>query len=65
LQTEESKEIYRQRKKIVELVFGQVKLNLGVRRFPLRGLDKAKWMDIGLPDAQRQEIYTQILGKRG
>ena len=41
LQTEEGKEIYRQRKKIVEPVFGQIKFNLGFRRFRLRGSDKA------------------------
>jgi hypothetical protein len=41
LQTEEGKEICRQRKKIVEPVFGQVKFNLGFRRFRLRGVDKA------------------------
>ncbi len=41
LQTKEGKEIYRQRKKIVEPVFGQMKLNLGFRRFRLRGADKA------------------------
>jgi hypothetical protein len=37
LQTEEGKEIYRLRKKIVEPVFGQIKFNLGFRRFRLRG----------------------------
>jgi hypothetical protein len=41
LQTEEGKEIYCQRKKIVGLVFGQVKFNLRLSRFRLRGLDKA------------------------
>jgi len=33
LQTEEGKEIYRQRKKIVGPVFGQVKFNLGLVDF--------------------------------
>jgi hypothetical protein len=41
LQTEEGKEIYPQRKKIAEPVFGQIKFNLGFRRFRLRGSDKA------------------------
>jgi hypothetical protein len=35
LQTEEGKEIYRQRKKIAEPVFGQIKFNLGFRMFRL------------------------------
>jgi hypothetical protein len=37
LQIEEGSEIYRQRKKIVEPVFRQVKFNLGFRRFRLMG----------------------------
>jgi hypothetical protein len=41
LQTEEGKEIYGQRKKIAEPVLGQIKFNLGFRRFRLRGSDKA------------------------
>jgi hypothetical protein len=41
LQTEEGKEIYRQRKKITEPVFGQIKFNLGSMRFRLGGPDKA------------------------
>ena len=41
LQTEEGKEIYRQRKKIVEPVFGRMKFNLRFRGFLLRGLDEA------------------------
>jgi hypothetical protein len=41
LQTEEGKEIHRQHKKVVESVFGQIKFNLGFRRFRLRGSNKA------------------------
>jgi hypothetical protein len=42
LQTEESKEVYRQRKKIAEPAFGQIKFNLRFRRFPLmEGPNKA------------------------
>jgi hypothetical protein len=66
LQTEEGKEIYRQRKKIVEPVFGQVKFNLGFRRFRLRRLDKASGeCDIGLLSAQHQENLRQNYGERG
>jgi hypothetical protein len=36
LQTEEGKKIYRQHKKIAEPVFGQIKFNLGFRRFRLK-----------------------------
>ncbi|MBT9143121.1 MAG: hypothetical protein DDT29_01520 [Dehalococcoidia bacterium] len=32
-ETEEGKEIYRQRKKIVEPVFGQMKFKVGFRKF--------------------------------
>jgi hypothetical protein len=42
LQTEEGKEIYRQRKKMAEPVLGQIKFNLGFRRFRLRGCPKTR-----------------------
>ncbi len=40
LESEEGKEIYRQRKIDVEPVFGQIKANLGFTRFHLRGITK-------------------------
>ncbi len=43
LQTEKGKEIYRKRKKIIEPVFGQLKFNLGLVRFRLKGLKKGRW----------------------
>jgi transposase len=66
LQTEEGKEIYRQRKKIAEPVFGQMKLNLGFRRFRLRGLDKAggEWTLVCLVH-NIKKIYARIMAKRG
>jgi len=66
LQTEEGKEIYRQRKKIVEPVFGQVKLNLGFRRFRLRGWDKAggEWTLVCLVH-NIKKIYAKIMAKGG
>ena len=66
LQTEEGKEIYRQRKKIVEPVFGQVKTNLGFRRFRLRGLDKAggEWTLVCLVH-NIKKIYARIMAKGG
>ena len=66
LQTEEGKEIYRQRKKIVEPVFGQVKFNLGFSRFRLRGLDKAggEWTLVCLVH-NIKKIYGKIMAKGG
>ena len=66
LQTEEGKEIYRQRKKIVEPVFGQVKFNLGFRRFRLRGVDKAggEWTLVCLVH-NIKKIYARIMAKGG
>ena len=67
LQTEEGKEIYRQRKKIVEPVFGQMKFNLGFRRFHLRGLDKAggEWTLVCLVVHNIKKIYARIMAKGG
>jgi len=66
LQTEEGKEIYRRRKRIVEPVFGQVKFNLGFSRFRLRGLDKAggEWTLVCLVH-NIKKIYTKIMAKGG
>jgi len=66
LQTQEGKEIYRQRKKIVEPVFGQVKSNLGFRRFRLGGLDKAggEWALICMVH-NIKKIYAKIMAKGG
>jgi len=66
LQTEEGKEIYRQRKKIAEPVFGQIKFNLGFRRFHLRGSDKAggEWSLICLV-RNIKKIYARIMAKGG
>ena len=66
LQTEEGKEIYCQRKKIVEPVFGQMKFNLGFRRFRLRGLDKAggEWTLVCLVH-NIKKIYARIMAKGG
>jgi len=66
LQTEEGKEIYRQRKKIAEPVFGQIKFNLGFRRFHLRGLDKAdgEWTLVCLVH-NIKKIYARIMAKGG
>lgn len=66
LQTEAGKEIYRQRKKIVEPVFGQMKFNLGFRRFHLRGLDKAggEWTLVCLVH-NIKKIYARIMAKGG
>ncbi|MBT9170841.1 MAG: hypothetical protein DDT18_01193 [Actinobacteria bacterium] len=66
LQTEEGKEIYRQRKKIVEPVFGQVKSNLGFRRFRLRGSGKAggEWTLVCLVH-NIKKIYAKIMAKGG
>jgi transposase len=66
LQTEEGKEIYRQRKKIVEPVFGQIKFNLGFRRFRLRGSDKAggEWTLVCLVH-NIKKIYARIMAKGG
>ena len=66
LQTEEGKEIYRQRKKIVEPVFGQMKFNLGFGRFHLRGLDKAsgEWTLVCLVH-NIKKIYAKIVAKGG
>jgi transposase len=63
LQSEEGKEIYRQRKKIVEPVFGQVKFNLGFRRFRLRGVEKAGGEWINLLGAQHQESMPELWRK--
>jgi len=66
LQSEEGKEIYRQRKKIVEPVFGQMKFNLGFRRFRLRGLDEAsgEWSLVCLVH-NIKKIYAKIMAKGG
>ena len=66
LQTEEGKEIYRQRKKIVEPVFGQMQFNLGFRRFRLRGLGKAggEWTLVCLV-RNIKKIYAKIRAKGG
>ena len=42
LKTNEGREVYKQRKLIVEPVFGQVKEVRGFRRFSFRGLRKTK-----------------------
>jgi transposase len=42
LRKKEGREIYAKRKTIVEPVFGQTKEGRGLRRFPLRGLEKVK-----------------------
>jgi len=42
LKTEKGKEIYNQRKQLVEPVFGNIKFNLGFMRFALRTLAKVK-----------------------
>jgi len=64
LQSEEGKEIYRQRKKIVEPVFGQMKFNLGFSRFRLRGVDKAgdEWTLVCLVH-NIKKIYANIMAK--
>jgi len=66
LRTEEGKEIYRRRKKIVEPVFGQMKFNLGFRRLRLRGLDKAggEWTLVCLAH-NIKKIYARIVPKGG
>ena len=66
LQTEEGKEIYCQRKEIVEPVFGKIKFNLGFRRFHLRGLDKAggEWTLVCLIH-NIKKIYVRIMAKEG
>ena len=66
LQSEEGKEIYRQRKKIVEPVFGQVKFNLGFSRFRLKGLDRAggEWTLVCLVH-NIKKIYAKIMAKEG
>jgi hypothetical protein len=65
-QHQEGKEIYRQRKKIAEPVFGQIKFNLGFRRFRLRGSDKAggEWTLVCLVHNIRK-IYARIMAKGG
>ncbi len=42
LKTDEAKAIYKQRKTIVEAVFGQIKQARGIREFRLRGFEKTK-----------------------
>ena len=66
LQTEEGKEIYRQHKKIVGPVFGQIKFNLGFRRLRLRGSDKAggEWTLVCLVHNVKR-IYARIMAKGG
>jgi len=66
LQSEEGKEIYRQRKKIVEPVFGQVKFNLGFSRFRLKGLDRAggEWTLVCLVH-NIKKIHAKIMAKGG
>ena len=71
LQAEEGKEIYRQRKKIVEPVFGQVKFNLEFSRFRLRGSDKAGGEWTFLKQVQDllvhniKKIYAKIMAEGG
>ena len=50
LKTDEAKAIYKQRKTIVEPVFGQIKQERGIREFRLRGFKKTKaeWLLICL-----------------
>jgi len=52
--------------KIVEPVFGQVKFNLGFRRFRLRGSDKAdgEWTLVCLVH-NIKKIYARIMAKGG
>jgi hypothetical protein len=66
LQAEEGKEIYRQRKKIAEPVFGQIKFNLRFRMFHLRGLDNAggEWMLVCLVH-DIKKIYARIMPRGG
>ena len=66
LQTEEGKGIYRQRKKIAEPVFGQIKLNLGFRRFRLRGLERSggEWTLVCLVH-NIKKIHARIMAKGG
>ncbi|MBT9143233.1 MAG: hypothetical protein DDT29_01632 [Dehalococcoidia bacterium] len=66
LQTGEGKEIYRQRKKIVEPVLGQMKFNLGFRRFHSRGVDKAdgEWTFLYLVH-NIKKIYARTMAKGG
>jgi hypothetical protein len=66
IQTKEGKEIYRQRKKIAEPVFGQIKFNPGFRRFRLRGSDKAggEWTLVCLVH-NIKKIYARIRAKGG
>ncbi|RJP36031.1 MAG: hypothetical protein C4547_08240 [Phycisphaerales bacterium] len=40
--TQEGRNIYKRRKRRVELRFGHIKRNMGVRRFLRRGMDKVK-----------------------
>ena len=42
MEKEESKEVYRMRKSTVEPVIGNIKQNLGLREFMLKGLNKVK-----------------------
>jgi ABC-2 type transport system ATP-binding protein/transposase len=66
LQTEEGKEIYRQRKKIAEPIFGQIKFNLGFRRFRLRGLGKAGGeLTLVCLVHNIRKIYATIMAKGG
>lgn len=66
LQTKEGKEIYCQRKKIVEPIFGQMKSNAGFRRFRLRGWDKtgSEWTLVCLVH-NIKKIYARIMAKGG
>ena len=75
-QTEEGKEIYRQRKNPetssgVEPVFGQIKFNPGFRRFRLRGSDKVGGEWTFLKQVQDllvhniKKIYARIMVKGG
>jgi hypothetical protein len=66
LQSKKGEEIHRQRKKIAEPVFGQVKFNLGFSRFHLRRLDKAggEWMLVCLVH-NIKKIYARIRAKGG
>jgi len=65
-QSEEGKEIYRQRKKVVKPVFGQVKFNPEFSRFRLRGLDRAggEWRLVCLVH-NIKKIHARIMAKEG
>jgi len=67
LKTETGREVYKQRKLIVEPVFGQVKEARGFRRFSFRGLEKndAEWSLICLTHNLLKLFRRQISSARG